>query len=82
MSKASFEVGENEKHVIFVHASPLWKYIRVEVDGKKVLHVANLTPTRKLELDIGETEKHHLEIDLRALTPTKLFVDGKEVPQI
>ncbi len=82
MSKARFEVGENEKHVIFVNANPLWKYIRVEVDGERVLNVANFTPTRKLELDVGNTEKHHLEIDIRALSPIKLFIDGEETPQI
>lgn len=82
MSKATFEIGDKEKHTIFVNANPLWKYIRVEVDGKRVIDVANLQPSRKLELEVGDKEKHQLEIHLRALTPTRLFVDGKEVPQV
>lgn len=82
MSKAKFEVGVNEKHIVFVNANPVWKYIRVEVDGERVINVANLQPARTLELDVGESEKHHLEIILRALTPTRLLVDGEETPQI
>lgn len=82
MSKATFEVGETEKHTVFVNANPLLKYIRVEVDGKRVVNVANFQPSRKIELDIGDLEPHHLEIDIRALSPTRLFADGKEIPQI
>ena len=82
MSKARFEIGETEKHTVFVNANPLLKYIRVEVDGKRVVNVANFQPSRKIELDVGELEPHPLEIDIRALSPTKLFVDGKETQQI
>lgn len=82
MSKAKFEVGDDEKHTVSVNANPFLKYIRVEVDGKRVINVANFTPTRKLELEVGESEKHHLEIDIRALTPIRLFVDGEEVQSI
>lgn len=82
MAKANFEVGENEKHKVFVNSNPFLKYIRVEVDGKRVIDVVNLQPARKLELDVGESEKHHLEIILRALTPIRLLIDGKETPQI
>lgn len=82
MSKARFEIGETEKHIIYVNANPVLKYIRVEVDGKRVVNVVNLQPSRKIELDVGDLETHHLEIDIRALTPTKLFVDGNETQQI
>jgi hypothetical protein len=78
MSKAKFEIGENEKHLIDINANPFLKYIRIEVDGKRVIDVANFTPSRKFQLDIGESEKHQVEILIRALSPIKLFVDGKE----
>lgn len=81
MSKARFEIGENERHSITVNANPFLKYIRVEVDGERVIDVANFTPSRKLELEVGESEKHHIDINIRALSPIKLFVDGKETPQ-
>lgn len=82
MVKGKFEVGENEKHTVFVNANPILKYIRIEVDGVRVVNVANFQPSRKLELDVGESEKHHLEVDIRAFTPVKLFVDGDEVQQV
>ncbi|MHB1708174.1 MAG: hypothetical protein ACYCT2_01685 [Thermoplasmataceae archaeon] len=78
MSKAKFEIGENEKHIIDISANPFLKYIRIEVDGKRVIDVANFTPSRKFQLDVGELEKHQVEIRIRALSPIKLFVDGKE----
>lgn len=82
MSKAKFEVGESEKHIIGVNSNPFLKNIRIEVDGERVVSVANFQPSRKLEIDVGEVEKHHLEIDIRALSPIRLFVDGEEAPQI
>ncbi len=82
MVKARFEVGENEKHIIAVNANPLLKYIRVEVDGERVINVANLTPSRELELDVGNAETHHLVIKIRAFSPIKLSEDGREIQQI
>lgn len=82
MVKGRFEVGESEKHIIAVNANPVFKYIRVEVDGERVINVANLTPSRKLQLDVGNSEKHNVEIDIRAFSPIKLYVDGKEIKQI
>lgn len=82
MSKAKFEIGDNEKHQVFVNANPLLKFIRIEVDGERVVNVANFQPSRKFDLEVGEKEKHKLEIHVRALTPTKLLVDGEEVPPV
>ncbi|MEM0157644.1 MAG: hypothetical protein QXN26_06240 [Thermoplasmataceae archaeon] len=82
MVKAKFEVGESEKHLIAVNANPILKYIRVEVDGERVINVANLTPSRELQLEVGKAEMHHLEIKIRAFSPIKLFADGKEIQQI
>lgn len=82
MAKAKFEIGENEKHTISVNANPLLKYIRIEVDGERVIDVANFQPSRKFELNVGNLEEHQLEIRIRAFSPVRLFVDGKEVEKI
>jgi hypothetical protein len=34
---------------------------------------------KKFQLDVGNSEKHHLEISAGPFSPIKLFVDGKEV---
>ncbi len=81
MVKGKFEVGDSEKHIVYVNANPFLKTIRIEVDGERVIDVANFQPVRKLQLDIGKMEKHHLDVHLRAFTPVKLFVDGKEIQQ-
>jgi hypothetical protein len=79
MPKAKFEIGETEKHTISVNASVLLKYIKIEVDGKKVVNEANFQPyAKKFELDVGNSETHHLEISAGPFSPIKLFVDGKE----
>ena len=79
MTKVKFEIGENEKHTVTVNASALLKFIKIEVDGKKVVNEANFTPSaKKFELDVGNAEKHHLEISAGPFSPIKLFVDGKE----
>lgn len=82
MSKAKFEIGETEKHTIAVNANPFLKYIRIEVDGERVIDVANFQPSRKFQLDVGNQEVHNIEIDIRALTPIKLLVDGKEAQKL
>ena len=38
MTKAKFEVEATEKHTIIVNASLLLKYIKIEVDGEKVVN--------------------------------------------
>jgi len=80
MTKAKFEIGETEKHTIIVNASALLKYIKIEVDGEKVVNEANFQPlAKKFQLDVGNSEKHHLEISAGPFSPIILFVDGKEV---
>jgi hypothetical protein len=78
MTKAKFEIGKTEKHTIIVNASAFLKYIKIEVDGEKVVNEANFQPfPKKFELDVGSSEKHHLEISAGPFSPIKLFVDGK-----
>jgi len=52
MTKAKFEIGENEKHTIIVNASVLLKYIKIDVDGKKVVNEA-----RELIYSVALTKK-------------------------
>jgi hypothetical protein len=79
MAKVKFEIGENEKHTVTVNASALLKFIKIEVDGKKVVNESNFTPSaKKFQLDVGDVEKHHLEISAGPFSPITLFVDGKE----
>jgi len=79
MPKAKFEIGETEEHTIIVNASVLLKYIKIEVDGKKVVNEANFQPfPKKFQLEVGNFEKHHVEISAGPFSPIKLFVDGKE----
>ena len=82
MAKAKFEVGESEKHTIDVNANIVLKYIRIYVDGERVINVVNLTPTRDFKLEVGNSETHQVEIKIRAFTPRRLFVDGNEAQQI
>ena len=70
MTKAKFEIGETEKHTIIVNASALLKYIKIEVDGEKVVNEANFQPlAKKFQLDVGNSEKHHLEISAGPFSP-------------
>ena len=79
MTKAKFEIGETEKHIIIVNASALLKYIKIEVDGEKVINESNFQPlAKKFQLDVGNSEKHHLEISAGPFSSITLFVDGKE----
>ena len=79
MTKAKFEIGETEKHTIIVNVTPLLKYTAIEVDGEKVVNEANFQPlAKKFQLDVGNSEKHHLEISAGPFSPITLFVDGKE----
>ena len=82
MTKAKFEVGETEKHTIVVNASALLKYIKIEVDGEKVVNEANFQPlAKKFQLEVGSSEKHHVEISAGPFSPIKLWVDGKEAQE-
>jgi hypothetical protein len=60
MINAKFEIGENEKHTIIVNASALLKYIKIEVDGKKVVNEPHFSLLqKKFQLEVGNTKKHH-----------------------
>ena len=60
MTKARFEIGENEKHTIIVNANPLLKYIPIEMDGKKIVNEPHFSPLPKFQIGVGNPEKHHV----------------------
>ena len=79
MAKAKFEIGETEKHIIVVDTSVFWKSITIELDGKKVVSKSHFIPgPENFQYDVGDYEKHHVEISAGGFSPIKLFVDGKE----
>ena len=47
MTKANFEIGENEKHTIVVNASALLKFVKIEVDGEKVVNESHFSSLPK-----------------------------------
>jgi hypothetical protein len=60
MTKAKFEIEENEKHTVIVNASTLLKYIKIEVDGEKVVNEPHFSPfPKKFQLEAGNTKKHY-----------------------
>jgi hypothetical protein len=60
MTKAKFEIGETEKHTIIINASALLKYIKIEVDGEKVVNESNFQPfPKKFQLEVANTKKDH-----------------------
>jgi hypothetical protein len=80
MGKDKFEIGVNEKHTIVVNASALLKQIKIEVDGQKVVNESHFTPMpKKFQLEVGNTEKHQVEIEAGPFSAAKVTVDGKPV---
>ena len=78
MTKAKFEIGETEKHTIFINNSLLMKHITIEIDGEKVTDESNFSPMgKKFQFDVGSSEKHHVEISAGGFAKTEVIVDGK-----
>ena len=59
MTKAKFEIGETEKHTIIVNASALLKFIKIEVDGEKVVNESNFSSSaKKFQVEAIKTENY------------------------
>ena len=68
MTKAKFEIGENEKHTIIVNASALLKYIKIEVDGKKVVNESSFSSLpKKFQVEALNTEKNYARAKWKCL---------------
>ncbi len=82
MSKTKFEIGETEKHLIIVENSILWKRVIIELDGEKVVNESHFSPGgKKFEFEVGNSEKHHVEVRAGGFSHSELFVDGKAVKE-
>ncbi|MEI6797446.1 MAG: hypothetical protein WCK39_11335 [Methanomassiliicoccales archaeon] len=80
MAKASFEIGETEKHLIFVNNNLFMKHITIELDGEKIADEYHYSPmAKKFHFDVGSSEKHQVEISVGGFSQTELLVDGKAV---
>jgi hypothetical protein len=78
MAKAKFEIGETEKHLIVVDWDWFMKHITIELDGEKVVDEFHYSPTaKKVQFDVGSSEKHRVEISAGEFSPIKVFVDSK-----
>jgi hypothetical protein len=63
MTKAKFEIGETEKHTIIVNASALLKYIKIEVDGEKVVNESNFSSLpKKFQVEVEISAKHRKKL--------------------
>ena len=87
MTKASFEVGEREKHTLTVDYDWLTKHIRIELDGEKLADEYYYSLCAKTwSFDVGTSEVHKVEVRLGMSLPLvaifkrrdlKVLVDGK-----
>ena len=78
MAKAVFEIGEKEKHRFAVKWSLFMKHLTIELDGEKVTDEFHYSPVpKKYHFDVGNTEKHQVEISAGGFSAIKVFVDGK-----
>ena len=60
MTKAKFEIGENEKHTIIVNVDSLLKYTAIEVDGKKIVNESPFSSLpKKFQVEVINTEKNY-----------------------
>jgi hypothetical protein len=82
MTKTKFEIGEAEKHLIIVDSSIVWKRVIIELDGVRVANRSHFSPGgKKFEFEVGNSEKHHVEVRAGGFSHPELFVDGKAVSE-
>lgn len=74
-----FEVGQNEKHDVRVTWS-LWSGEEIyEVDDVEVLRMRSFDWSGARKLDVGDQEKHQIEVRFRSLpfNIVEVHIDGK-----
>ena len=68
MTKAKFGIAETEKHIIIVNASALLKYIKIEVDGEKVVNESHFSSLpKKFQVEVINTEKNYARAKWKCL---------------
>ncbi len=80
MADINYEIGDKEKHLLTVAVSVFWKKIRIQLDGEDLVNKGHFTPgPEQFTFDVGETEKHKVEVSAGGFSSTKVTVDGKEI---
>ncbi len=75
-----FEFGEKEKHFLTVDWSLLSKQLRIELDGEIVVREWHLSPgAKKVELNVGQSEPHHVLVVAGGFHRTEVRVDGVRI---
>jgi hypothetical protein len=79
MVNVTFEVGEKERHRINVTACTIREILEVVVDDKLIFSAAAPQPYRTAQFQIGELEKHSVEVILKGTfaSTIELHIDGK-----
>ncbi len=82
MPQAKFNVGESEKHEVLVQSSYWTGQIKVDVDGKRVIDSYTLGFPKILDLEIGESEKHQIKIEVSENSAFGYYIDGQFVRKV
>jgi hypothetical protein len=78
-----YEIGETEKHVIKINWNLFMKHLKIELDGRTVADKYHYSPSpEKFNFDVGDDEKHRVEISVGGFSSTKVQVDGKPLKPV
>lgn len=75
--QCSFTVGESEKHTVGIHFSYFGKEVYT-VDGLDVLRINSLSTRGVRQFELGEVEKHSIEIRMDVLATWKCFFSAHD----
>ena len=80
MAKSSFEVGENEKHILTIDRDRVMKHILIELDGEKLAdEFIYSLGAKKFSFDVGSSEVHKVEVSLGMALPLLAIVKEREL---
>lgn len=88
----SFEIGENNKHVVAFHYNPIRGGLNITVNGQTMhagrgLRIHTVEDVERYEFTVGEADQHHVTLENRTMfmlagrwkRKYTLFVDGEHV---
>ncbi|CAN5254601.1 hypothetical protein BH10ACI1_BH10ACI1_33820 [soil metagenome] len=84
----TFEVGNQEKHLITFNFNQFWGNLKITVDNEDIIkniHLLSLSLIRQYRFNVGETERHNVLIEKERKLffagfrkqKYRVFVDGK-----
>lgn len=77
LTRRSFWVGHGEQHLVELHVSPWTGWESYFVDGRKVR--STLTISGRVQLEVGEVERHEVRFDIFLSGRVIVTVDGNLV---